>query len=244
MTDLFGDPGEDARALAVPAVTDVRPLTPQQRLAGEKETLGLYLSGHPIDAYEAELRQFAPSRLRELRASRNVQVLAGLIVDVRVIRTRQGDPIAFVTLDDRSGRMEIVLRSELLEANREKIASDRILVVEGEVGVNDRSGEEVLQVRRAHALYTITEARRRYARDIELALSADQLDADFPDRLQRLLAGYRGEGCSVAVRYRRCDAEARLRFGDAWRVEPSDDLLERLREEAGVDTAELRYADR
>ena len=241
MGDLFGEPGADAATIAPPALTEVRAFTPQQRLGGEKETLGLYLTGHPIEAYEAEIRQFAPTRIVDLRADRGVQIIAGLIVDQRVIRTRSGDAIAFVTLDDRSGRIEAVIRAELLDACREKLAADRIVVVEGEVGINDRSGDPLPQVRRTHAVHTMTEARQRFARALDIDLRAEVLCEDFADRLQRLLAAYRGEGCPVAVRYRRADAEARLRFGDAWRVEPCDDLLERLKDDLGVDDVRVRY---
>ena len=90
-------------------------------------------------------------------------------------------------------------------------------------------------------MYTITEARQRFARAVDIDLSAERVCADFPDRLQRLLAAYRGEGCPVAVRYRRDDAEARLRFGDEWRVEPCDDLLQRLKDDLGVDDVRVRY---
>ncbi len=243
MGDLFGEPGT-AAVIAPPALADVRPLTPQQRLGGEKETLGLYLTGHPIEAYEEEIRQFASTRITDLRADRNVQVIAGLIVDQRVIRTKSGDAIAFVTLDDRSGRIEVVVRSELLDACREKLGADNIVIVEGEVGINDRSGDPVPQVRRTHAIHSMTEARQRYARAVDIRLDAERCCGDFTDRLQRLLTAYRGDGCPIAVRYRRSDAEAQLRLGDEWRVEPSDDLLQRLRDDLGVRDVRMRYQDR
>lgn len=253
MTDLFGGFGgadEDPSAADLaPKLPDVRPYTQPQRLLGEKETLGLYLTGHPIDSYEAEIRQFAPTPIRDLRADRNIQVVAGLIVDQRVIRTKRGDPIAFVTLDDRSGRLEVVVSAELLDACREKLARDTLVVVEGEIAVDDYSGG--LRVRRANAIHTITEARTRYAAAVDIRVRACDLGADFPDRLRRVLTAYRGEcppggtpreaGTPVAVRYMRDDAEARLRFPDAWRVEPCDDLLQRLKDDLGVDDVRLRY---
>jgi DNA polymerase-3 subunit alpha len=245
MTDLFGgydgDDQRDGGGIVSRALPRVRPWTQPQRLVGEKETLGLYLTGHPIDSYEREIRQFAPTPIRDLRADRNVQVVAGLIVDQRVIRTRRGDPIAFVTLDDRSGRIEMVVSGELLDRAREKLAPDRIVVVEGEIGINERSGEPVPQIRRTHAIQTMTEARQRYASAMDISLTGSRLGDDFSDRLQRLLAAYRSDGCPVAVRYRSDDAEARLRLGDEWRVEPCDDLLQRLREDLAVDAVDLRY---
>ena len=260
MVDMFGEVDGDAGAAC--ALPDVRPLTGPQRLAGEKETLGLYLTGHPIDSYEAEIRQFAPTAIRDLRADRNIQLVAGLIVDHRVVRTKRGDPIAFVTLDDRSARIEVMLSAELLERCREKLGRDRIVVVEGEIGIDDYSGG--LRVRRTSALHSMTEARARYASALDISVSAEVPD-DFSDRLRRVLSAYRGEsrsdgrgdirpgaprpddagrsGLPVAIGYRRQGARARLRLGDDWRVEPCDDLLRRLQEELAVDAARLRYRE-
>jgi DNA polymerase-3 subunit alpha len=239
MVDMFGD--LSASEDAPPALPEVRPLTQPQRLQGEKDTLGLYLTGHPIDSYEAEIREFAPVPIRDLRADRTPQVVAGLIVDQRIVRTKRGDAIAFVTLDDRTGRIEVLVTAELLDANREKLGRDALLVVEGEISFDEYSN--ALRMRRCHALYTMTEARRRYASSVDISLSAGRLPPDFADRLRRLLTTYRGEGCPVAVRYRRSDAEARLRLGEAWRVEPCDDLLQRLRDDLAVDDVRLRYRD-
>lgn len=239
MGDLFG--GLEAAPERAPSLPEVRPFTQPQRLQGEKDTLGLFLTGHPIDSYETEIRQFAPTAIRDLRADRNVQLIAGLVVDLRIVRTKRGDPIAFVTLDDRSGRIEVLVASELLDANREKLARDTLLVVEGEVSFDDYSG--ALRVRRCHGVHTMTEARRRYASSVDIELTATRLAPDFAERLRRLLAAYRGEGCPVAVRYRRDDAEARLRLGEDWRVEPCDDLLQRLKDDLAVDDVRLRYRD-
>ncbi|HSG91262.1 MAG TPA: DNA polymerase III subunit alpha [Pseudomonadales bacterium] len=249
MTDLFGGLDATADDTTPTALPDVRPFTQPQRLVGEKETLGLYLTGHPIDSYEREIRQFAPTPIRDLRADRNVQVVAGLIVDHRVIRTKRGDPIAFVTLDDRSARIEVVVSADLLDACREKLGRDRLVVVEGEVGVDDYSGG--MRVRRAHAVYTVTEARQRYATALDISIDGSRVGGEFSDRLRRVLASYRGDpgrpgsaeaaGLPVAIRYCGRGAEARLRLGNDWRVEPSDDLLQRLRDELQADDVGVRY---
>ncbi len=240
MGDLFGEPG--AAVLDAPCAGhgDVRPFTDQQRLQGEKETLGLYLTGHPIEAYEEEIRRFAPVRISELRAERHPQLVAGMIVDQRVIRTKRGAPIAFVTLDDRSGRIEVSVFAELLEASREKLTRDALVVMEGEVGVDDYSGATRV---RASAVYSLTEARLRFADAVDIRLSAERVGPDFAEQLRRILTPYRGQGCPVAVCYARCDAEARLKLGEEWRVEPCDDLLHRLKEDLGVDDVRLRYRD-
>ncbi len=238
--DLFGSFDADDAPTRIEVRADVRPFSGRQRLQGEKETLGLYLTGHPIDDYEDEIRRFAPTRISDLRPERSTQLVAGLIVDQRVIRTRRGDPIAFLTLDDRSGRIEVAVFADVLDAAREKLVKDNLVVFEGEVSVDDYSGGHRM---RAQAVHSLTEARRRFADALDIELSAERVAPDFARQLQRVLAPFRGEGCPVAVRYRRPDAEVRLRLGEDWRVEPCDDLLQRLQEDLAVDGVRLRYRD-
>lgn len=75
----------------------VRELTLKERLKGEKDTLGLYLTGHPIDEYEAEIRRFARQRIIDLKPSRETQTIAGMIIALRVMKNKKGDKMGFVT---------------------------------------------------------------------------------------------------------------------------------------------------
>ena len=238
MGDLFG--GLEAPA-PPPGLTVVRPLSEHERLRGEKETLGLYLTGHPIDSYEDELRSMVPTRLSELKADRGAQLVAGLVVDLRVVRTKRGDAILFATIDDRSSRLEILISGEVLDAHREKLVKDAVLLFEGELSFDDFSG--ALRMRRCQGVFSMTEARQRFAVALELCVSQKDEGPGFATQLAEALGPYRGEGCPVAVHYRRCDAEVRLRLSDEWRVLPSDDLLERLRERLPVDRVALRYPE-
>lgn len=240
IVDLFGSFDADDAPTRIKVRTDVRPFTGRQRLQGEKETLGLYLTGHPIDDYEEEIRRFARTRISDLRPDRSTQLVAGLIVDQRVIRTKRGDPIAFLTLDDRSARIEAAVFADVLDDSREKLVKDSLVVFEGEISIDDYSGGNRMRV---HAVYSLTEARRRFADALDIELSAERATPDFAQQLQRILTPFRGEGCPVAVHYRRQDAQACLRLGDEWRVEPCDDLLQRLQEDLDVDAVRLRYRD-
>src|SRR5690606_40511758 len=93
----------------------------KERLRQEKETLGLYLTGHPFDEYEEEVRRFARNAIADLKPNRNNQVVAGLVVNIRTMRNKRGSNIAFVTLDDRTARLEVTLFSEAYQQNRDKL---------------------------------------------------------------------------------------------------------------------------
>lgn len=132
------------------------------RLNNEKATLGLYLTGHPINRYLPELKKMVSGRLSEMKPTKNATVIvAGLVVGMRVMTTKRGDKMAFLTLDDRSGRMEMAVFSEEFNANRENLAKDKLIVASVEVSIDDYSGGFKM---RAKEIYDISQARERFAK--------------------------------------------------------------------------------
>ncbi len=239
LLDMFAEAVPDADADVYAEFRRARPWSARERLRGEKETLGLYITGHPIDDHEAELAQFVRNRIAQLRAEQEPQRIAGLVVGMRAIKNRRGDDIAFVQLDDRTARIEVAMFAECYGSCREQVVKDAILVVEGVVSHDDVSGELRM---RASAAYTLAEARRRFARELVLHLDAGDFVAGFPDALGQLLGGGRGaDGCAVRVVYTAPAARAELSLGSAWRVPPDEESLARLRERFGAARVELHY---
>jgi DNA polymerase-3 subunit alpha len=211
----------------------------RERLRGEKETLGLYVTGHPIDDHEAEVAQLIRTRIAQLRPEAEPQRIIGLVVGLRTMKSKRGDDIAFVQLDDRTARIEVTMFADVYRGCREHVVKDGFLVVEGVVSLDDFSGGLRM---RANEAYTLTDARRRFARELVLQLEADDFGPDFPDTLGRLLGGGAREGCAVRVVYRAPAARAEISLGPQWRVMPSDEALARLRERFGAGRVTLRYA--
>ncbi len=241
MADLFGD--------VVPAAGEgdvyadfrrVRAQTPKEKLGGEKDTLGLYVTGHPIDEYEGEIRQFVRNRIVELKADSKVQSIAGLVVSMRTMKTKRGDTMAIMVLDDRSARIEVSLYSAEFEACREKLSKDAILVVEGVVSYDDYSGG--LKVRGKN-VRSLLEARQSHVKQLRLTLLAADFSADFSARFKALLEPCRDGECPIVVDYQRGDARGQLLLGQDWRVQPSDELLQGLRDRFGDDRVELSYGE-
>ena len=240
MVDLFGGmPGSNAAQDddVYAGYARIKPWTDKVRLQAEKETLGLYLQGHPIDEYEAELRKIAKDPLVALQASKFDQKIAGLVVALRTMKSKRGDTIAFVTLDDRTSRMEVSVFGEVYERYRNILMKDAVLVVEGEVSNDDYSGS--LKVR-AKTLYDIGAARTAFAK--ELLITVDQSNCQqVNQQLANLLMPYRSEGCPCVLDYTTPSAQARLRLGDDWRVTASDELLLSLQENFGESRVKLTY---
>jgi DNA polymerase-3 subunit alpha len=238
--DLFGDvvPAGDDGGDVYASFRHVRPWSVKQRLEGEKETLGLYVTGHPFDEYEAELRRFVPNRIVDLKADNNTQTVAGLVVNLRTMKNKRGDNMAFVLLDDRSARIEVAMFADIYAEHRERLVKDAILIVEGQVSQDDFSGGLKM---RAKAVRTLVEARQHSARALEVSLDETAFHGDFRLEFQRLLDGSRNGRCPLVIRYRSAAARASLRLGEEWAVQPTDELLARLCERYGADSVVLSY---
>ncbi len=148
------------------------------RLEGERETLGLYLTGHPVDEYLKELTKYTSCRLNEAAPTRRDQSLtvAGLVIAARVMTTKRGTRIGLMTLDDRSGRMEVMLYSEALDRYAEWLEKDKILVVSGQVSFDDFNGGLKMSAREVMDLGS---AREKFARGLSISILQSQIDQQF-----------------------------------------------------------------
>ncbi|MFQ1997320.1 DNA polymerase III subunit alpha [Aeromonas veronii] len=209
-------------------------------LEGERETLGLYLTGHPINQYSSELRRYTSGRLCDLHpTSRDtVTTAAGLVIAARSMVTKRGNKMGIFTLDDRSGRLDVTLFSEALEKYEELMQKDRILVVSGQVSFDDFSGGLKMSARE---ILDINDARERFARAIRISLDEQRIDDRFFPRLCEILEPARAGVCPVQVNYRRPGSRVRLTLGTEWRVTPTDQLIDDLRVLLGRERVELVF---
>ncbi len=212
---------EDVAEEHAPQYVDMPPWDERSRLMEEKTALGFFFSGHPYDTYRPELARFIRRPLNRLEPAKEFQTLAGIVVGVRTQMTRRGKML-FVQLDDGTGMVEISIFNELFEAERRKIVTDAILIVEGKVSHDDFSGGNRVVAER---LMTLGEARARFAKHLRLNF-AQTADAQ---RLRTLLHPFTpGGSAPVRLRYRQSRAECELVLGRDWQVNLDDELLEAL----------------
>ena len=237
MMDLFGD-GSDVDAPGI-EFKKVREWSDNERLQGEKETLGLYLTGHPIDQYEKELRHFISSRISSLVPERGAKkVVAGLLIAMRIMKNKRGDKMCFVTLDDRSARIEVSLFANDYEEVKELLVKDTVLIVEGEVSVDDYTGNLRM---RGKKVMDINHAREHFARRIQINIKGEKLDSDFSSNLKSLLEPYLSGLCPLQIHYQGAIARAAINLGEDWRVRPDEVLLKNLKSSFGADNVQLVY---
>jgi len=222
-SDLFGVLTTDSEEIANKfACAEKWP--EKQWLAGEKETLGLYLTGHPINQYETHLRAFHCTKLIDLVANRRGQNsrVAGLILSMRVMVTKAGKRMGIITLDDKSARMEITVFADLLDQYQELLVADSVIVLQGQVSEDHFNGGLKMNARE---VMSMDQARERFASKLRLKINAEQLGDDFQDLLSDALQPAMGGLCPVFIEYKNKQAQAELALGRAWSVTPSDELL-------------------
>ncbi|MDC7813469.1 DNA polymerase III subunit alpha [Pseudomonas sp. BLCC-B112] len=235
--DLFGGVFVDEHADVYANHRKAKELTLKERLKGEKDTLGLYLTGHPIDEYEGEIRRFARQRIIDLKPARDTQTVAGMIIALRVMKNKKGDKMGFITLDDRSGRIEASLFADAFHSAQSLLQTDAMVVVEGEVSNDDFSGGLRLRVKR---VMSMEDARTNLAESLRLKVHTDALKGDQLRWLGDLFKRHRG-ACPITMEYTRNDAKALLQFGENWRIDPADSLIQALRDQFGRDNVFLQY---
>ena len=236
--DMFGGAVGAAAEDPDKVFVEVDDWSEQERLTGEKETLGLYLTGHPITRFEAELAYITSTRIARLRPETGKKAkVAGLVVGLRSLNSRKGR-MAIVTLDDRTARIEVVVYSDVFQKYRDLLTKDRLLIVEGELSTDEYTGSPSMMASR---IEDIESAREAYAKHLAVSVCEERLNGGFLDHLARVLEPYRRGSTPVCIRYFRPDASVPLRLADEWRVRPTDELLTRLRELAGTESVEVEY---
>ena len=209
------------------------------RLRGEKETLGLYLTGHPIDRFENELASLTSSRIANLSVEKSDNkyrraqrvTIAGLVVGVSRRQTQKGTMMANVILDDRTARIEATLFSDAYEAFNDLLAQDRILIVEGNLSFDEYRGGLSLRVDRVSDIET---ARETQATSLTLFLDHEVLSQrNLPptaacDQLESLLSPHRGGDCIIRVVFSCATAKSLILFSESWSVTPRDVLIRQL----------------
>ena len=237
MGDLFGDSIVDsAPEISYLAFDDVKSLSVKDRLNGEKDTLGLYLTGHPIDEYESELKKMFPHRIANLRSGKDSLTISGMIVAMRILKNKRGDNFAFLTLDDKSGRIEISVWAEKFNAYRDILVKDALLVIKGVISEDDFTGGLKMV---AESIQSIYQARCSKLLCLELLVSEG--NTDWVDKFCSTINRYRNGNCSVFVNYEQEHARCALKLGRDWKVQPQDGLLIALREQFGEKSVILRY---
>ena len=240
----FGDAGDaHGSSTQEPSLVHVAPWDLHERLTQEKTAIGFYLSGHLFEAWRDEVRRFARTPIAETKDSREPQLLAGVVTDARTVNGQRGRALIF-QLDDGGESVEAVVNEELLDANRELLQEDRLVIVQGKVQ-NDRfTGGLRLNV---NQVWDLAAARARFGRWLTVELNggtppvAEVLKLWPPKRVEDDEGGTRVQGLLIRLRLHRAYVTAELDLGDDARFWPSDEALLRWKSLARGGAATVVY---
>jgi DNA polymerase-3 subunit alpha len=241
-TALFG--GDERGDVVDFALTPVREWSKRERLDGERESLGLYLTGHPFDDFAEHCKHFTNGAIAKVLQGlpstalpyqvRKEAILAGVVVDVR----RRGNRVS-VILDDDTERIEVTMFDEVFAQAKHIIAKHAVLLAEGQLRYDDFINGWRLTAKR---MRSADEAIEEYARRLTIRWPSDAAAGpDFVRELQRILKPFTRGRCEVSIEYRRNGAEAALTLGEAWSVRCTRELRDQLTRLLGDDRFLIHY---
>jgi DNA polymerase-3 subunit alpha len=236
--DLFATvDGEPAAADAMHGASHAEPpLVParewgvKERLMNEKAALGLYLSGHLFDESAAEVRRFVRVRLVDLIDSRETLLLAGIVMDLRVVSGRTGR-VAIFRLDDGTDAVEAVAQEELYLAHREQLKEDELVVVQARLQPDRFTGGSRLAISN---VWDLASARCRYAKYLRVPVNGRvppvaEVLREFPSKVAQGEHGAISIGLPVRLAVSRERASGEVDLGESARFWPTDAALARWR---------------
>ncbi len=226
--DMFGD--GHGSSTQEPEYNAAEAWDVKTRLGHEKVAIGYFFSGHLFDQVGAEIRQFVKREVVDVSDSRDPQMLAGVITDLRIVNGQRGK-VAIFKLDDKSGAIEAVVAEDLLNANQALLKDDEVVLLQGKAQPDRFSGGlrfNVLQI------WDLPSARCRHARYLRVPVSGrsaaqlaplETLLRDFPAKRLATPEGETVQGTSVRLRLERPGAVGEIDLGESARFYPSDPAL-------------------
>lgn len=228
--------GEEDNALMEQAFIEAAPVSFRQKLSNEKDVLGLFLSGHPFDEYRRELRHYGVTRILDVEAPENVGyeknelpvLTAGVIIDNRIITTRNKARMAVVTIDDGTSRIGIRLFPDTFMHYEEKLVLDSVLIVKGKVLFDDFSQSAMINV---ESLFTPDEYRLNSAKAFNIFIKPDQNQEDVTARLAKTIMNHRMSGPPTVLHFPKPtedDPENKLslQLGEEWCLSLTDKCIQ------------------
>ena len=244
--DMFGLMVSEPTETQDEPLVDVAEWSKEQLLIAEKETLGLYLSGHPIDRYAEELARFIPKRINELDApeAKGYQrneipvITAGLIVAIRTMKNKNGGRMAFITLDDQTARLEVRVFADVYEQYQALLQPDKLVVIQGKIGQDNFTGGLAAT---AELVYDVARAREMCGKALVVRIENPSDDQSWISFLQTTMMPFKDGLIPVEVDYRNQDARTLISLGTDWKVRPEDTLLTDLEASPIITDVKMKY---
>jgi DNA polymerase III subunit alpha len=240
-TSLFdlGGGGGSMRQVAEPQLSDVEPWQYTELLAREKEALNFYVSGHPLDRFQDEIRGFADVTLRadaleRLKEGKSITV-GGLITTVKLHMQRDGRSMAFLTLEDFEGVIELLAFGDAYEKFKHLLAADSMVLVHGTVSIREDEKKPKLRIEKVIAL---SETREKLTKSVHIRVKTGGLEEVFVKEIRDLCA-QSGGNCALIIHVLTGEnTEYRIKANNL-SVHPGRETIDKMREKLGKENVWL-----
>ena len=229
-TELFGDSNtnkEDNDAMWLP---EAKPLTEEQQLAFEKEALGLYFSGHPIDRLTGQLKLTGIKRIEELESGESLVSIIGIISNLRSLKTRKGMPMAVITLEDRGGSIEVVIFPDVYKSHASLLEEESLIIATGRFEKDDETARLIAA--------KLQQVEILFKGGMAVRLASPPHDRSTLEALARVFDQHRGnENVSIELELRKTNKPLLLKASlPGTRIHPSKKLIEKIEQLCGKGT--------
>jgi DNA polymerase-3 subunit alpha len=235
MVSFFDLTQGDEPPAAIP-LPDVPPWTEAQQLAFEKESLGLYMSGHPLERYSEDLKAFGAQRVGDLTQPLADVWVGGIVSGLRPLKTKKGDRMCVFMLDDIGGALEVVVFPETFSKFGALVEADAMVLARGKLEKDDESARIV-----ATELMPIAALKERTTREVSIHLAMPPHSRATLEALAELFARHRGDRrVLLELDVTKEGKPMRVKADAAQRVRPSERLVEEVEQLCGAGSVELR----
>lgn len=197
----------------------------RERLRKEKEALGFYITGHPLDGFHNEVKRFATCTIQDLLGlkDRSPVIVAGVVENLRLKRTKKGDKMALLNLEDQTGSTQVIIFPDLVNRYLPLLKGDEPLLITGTAEVNDNSSKIIAQ-----EIVSIESMRQKSIKAIELGFNEAAVSKGLLAEIKDVFFRYPGE-CSVLFRvYMNQGREVIIKAHDHYNVFPCDEMIEEI----------------
>jgi len=205
-------------------VKNIKEWPQSQLLSFEKQLLGFYVTGHPLIKYEDILEVYTDSRIKNLKQKPNSSSVSigGMVDKVKKLTTKRNQKMAILSLEDLTGRTEVILFSRLYKEVTGLIRPNFMIFIKGRVSYKRKQPQVI-----AEEVVPLSEVRNRYTKKIVLRLNMSTLDKKFLKKLKRILSNYLGK-TPLYIEFKTFNVKTVLLAEKKLYVEPNNELFEKL----------------
>ncbi|HSW39564.1 MAG TPA: OB-fold nucleic acid binding domain-containing protein, partial [Acidobacteriota bacterium] len=236
---LFADLSPEQGVSAEPVPADMPEWPMKQLLAHEKETIGFYVSGHPLDGFNEEVARFSRKSITELIAGGvNAEcAVAGIVNDFQEKRTKKGELMGVFTLEDRTGAVETLVFPAAYQKCEPLMSSDFPILVSGRFEVKDEGSFKII----ASDIEPLAGILERSARTLRISASIKNLSPESALNLHRLLEEHHGDTGVEIILYSPSNFRVCINSSDFVKVKSSPELIQRIEDICGPDSVRVLH---